>query len=225
MNHSLALTPRLVKLADHLFALGAVKFGAFKLKKHEREPDAPLSPYFFNLRTPENPKPGPLDPEIVGTIAEEIFELLRNADVYFDFVAPVPNAGAPIGAALAAHSETEVIPLLKREQGGKRRVTGIVDGFEVREGAPTVVIDDLVTEADSKLETIDVLRGAGLEVAHVAVLIDREQGGRSELARAGCTLHAVFTVRELLDYYYATNAIDATKYEEAIAYLAAERAA
>ena len=36
--------------ADALLACGAVKFGAFRLKLHEREPDAPLSPIYVDLR-------------------------------------------------------------------------------------------------------------------------------------------------------------------------------
>ncbi len=36
--------------ADALLECGAVKFGAFRLKLHEREPDAPLSPIYVDLR-------------------------------------------------------------------------------------------------------------------------------------------------------------------------------
>ena len=37
--------------ADALLATGAVKFGAFRLKLHEKQPDAPLSPIYVDLRT------------------------------------------------------------------------------------------------------------------------------------------------------------------------------
>ena len=37
----------------------------FRLKLHEKTPLAPLSPIYLNLRTPDNPKPGPLTLEIV----------------------------------------------------------------------------------------------------------------------------------------------------------------
>jgi hypothetical protein len=37
----------------------------FKLKAHDSRPDLPPSPFFLNLRTSENPKPGPLTPAMV----------------------------------------------------------------------------------------------------------------------------------------------------------------
>src|SRR5260370_16747363 len=36
--------------ADALLACGAAKFGAFRLKLHEAQPDAPLSPIYLDLR-------------------------------------------------------------------------------------------------------------------------------------------------------------------------------
>ena len=40
----------LQQVADTLFDLGVIKFGAFRLKLHEKNPDAPLSPIYVNLR-------------------------------------------------------------------------------------------------------------------------------------------------------------------------------
>ncbi len=43
------------RLAERLFNEDVIKFGGFKLKLHEKNPEAPLSPIFFNLRTEDNP--------------------------------------------------------------------------------------------------------------------------------------------------------------------------
>ena len=60
-------------LADELFDLGAIQFGNFKLKLHEKNPNAPLSPIYLNLRTPDNPKPGNLTLKIVAQIGRLMY--------------------------------------------------------------------------------------------------------------------------------------------------------
>ena len=62
-----------------------------------------------------------------------------------------------------------------------------------------VVLDDLITTGESKIEAIAPLEAAGLRVNDVVVLIDRESGGREVLARRGYRLHAVLTLRQILD--------------------------
>jgi len=73
-------------LARRLWAVGAVKDKmhpdavqrpsgerGFLLKLHEKDPDAPLSPVYFNLRTPGNPKPGLLVPAIVEIAGRALY--------------------------------------------------------------------------------------------------------------------------------------------------------
>jgi orotate phosphoribosyltransferase len=87
-----------------------------------------------------------------------------------------------------------------------------------------LVIDDLVTHADSKLEAIRVLEDNGLKVRDVAVLIDREQGAPEQLAAAGYTLHAALRLGQLLDYWRDSGAIDEATYERVRAYQSANQA-
>ena len=75
----------------------------FRLKLHEKHPDAPLSPIFFNLRTPDNPKPGPLTPDIVELAAlcmHHVAQTQCTGD--FNAVVGIPNAGDPFAEALAS---------------------------------------------------------------------------------------------------------------------------
>src|SRR3989344_4810594 len=61
----------------------------FKLKLHEKNPLAPLSPFYLNLRTPDNPKPGPLTPEVVDLGAYCMLLLARRRKLEYDVVIPV----------------------------------------------------------------------------------------------------------------------------------------
>jgi uridine monophosphate synthetase len=214
-----------IRVAKRLFELGAVKFGAFKLKLHEKNPDAPLSPIYLNLRTPDNPKAGPLTPDEVQACSAAMVELLLARNLSFEAVAGVPRAGDPFANSLARQMTKtgQMVGLLvldKSEDGDKRLVTSIREGA-YGPGFVALVVDDLITRADSKLEAIRVLESSGLRVTDVLVLVDRGQGGGKELERFGYRLHAVFTLRELLDFYVDTGLLAVTKRDEVLAYLTA----
>lgn len=92
------------KIALELFDVGAFmdktksKEGkGFKLVLHEKEPDAPLCPFYLSLRTPDHPtKPGPLTPEIIMDIAHNLYRLSIQSRLKYDCVAGIPEAGIPI---------------------------------------------------------------------------------------------------------------------------------
>lgn len=208
-------------IAEQFFKLGAVQFGAFRLKLHETNPDAPLSPYYFNLRTTDNPETGFLNETAVALLGVAIVRLCDKRRVHFTHVAGVPNAGTPLAQMASVQAEVPLIRLIKEEAGGKRRVNRVEpEDFPNTEGSGTILlVDDLAPGADSKIEAIEVLRrNTQFALTDVVVIIDREQGGADELARHGCRLHALLTLTELLDHYLARGFIDQAKYDEAKAY-------
>lgn len=211
---------QLERLALLLFDLNAVRFGSFRLKLHETKPDAPLSPIFLNLRTPDNPKPGPLDARAVDLVGEVLYATHCAARLEYIHLAGVPRAGDPFVDALhrvVARPGCRVLRLGKQEGAGKRQVTGVQNGSYVP-GDTVLLVDDLITKADSKLEAIKALEAQGLVVKDVLVLVDREQGGRAELASEGYRLHAAYTLMQLLDLYVARDRLDAAKRDEVLAY-------
>jgi len=90
-------------------------------------------------------------------------------------------------------------------------------------GKTIVVLDDLITSANSKIEAIDLFEAEGLVVKDVVVLVDREQGGKEELAKRGITLHAALTQRPMLAHLRDSGNITSAQYEEVIAYLDAQK--
>lgn len=91
----------------------------------------------------------------------------------------------------------------------------------IKEGDVVLLIDDLITQADSKLGAVNILKSSGLKVHDVVVLVDREQGGAKKLSEAGYKLHAALKFSALLDFYYRAGKIDASKYRESRDYLKA----
>mgnify|MGYP001585540094 FL=1 len=195
------------KLALDLFDIGAVKFGAFKLKLHETNPEAPLSPIYIDLRITRS------FPELFADIVYAYDEILRK--IAFDRIADVPTAATPFVGALVYRSEYSMIsPKISKTHG----LSGDIDGF-FEQGDVVVVVDNLITTANSKLEAIDILKRNGLIVEDVVVLVDRQQGGKETLEKAGYQLHSVFTITDMLGLYLENDKIGQEKYEEVMFYL------
>jgi len=133
-----------------------------------------------------------------------VFKDLLNP-LSFDLLADVPTGGTPFVSSLSDSLQIGVItPRVDKKTHG----TGLkVDGMLPEDrGKRVVVVDDLVTHAESKIEVINVLENEGIHVKDVVVLIDREQGGREQLEKAGYTLHSAITLSQMLNFY-ARNSI------------------
>ncbi len=202
------MTKKQQAFADALLATGAVKFGAFRLKLHERQPDAPLSPIYVNLRVLRS------YPDALDTAVEALAEVIERDDLRFDRYADIPMAATPLVAVLSHITRVGMITPREPKTHG---LSGTIDGaFDL--GDTILVIDDLVTHADSKIEAIRVLEANGLHVRDVAVVVDREQGGPEQVAAAGYTLHAAVRLGQLLDYWRESDSIDDATYARVKAY-------
>jgi uridine monophosphate synthetase len=174
----------LAPLAERLIEADCVRFGDFRLKSGLR------SPIYIDLR-----RLGSF-PDLLGLAARAYAQVI--AGLTFDRLAAIPYAALPIGAALCLRTSRPLIyPRLDIKDYGTRSA---VEG-EYRFGETALLVDDLATTGGSKFEAIERLRAVGLLVHDVAVLIDRQSGAAAALAEAGVRLHAVFTLRALLDHW------------------------
>jgi len=202
------LTEAKKSLALKLFDIGAIKFGAFRLKFHEKKPDAPLSPIYIDLRVLRS------FPTVMDWAIKVYKELV--AGLKFDVYADVPTAATPIVAVLSYETKTPMISPRKEEKdhGIKHPIDGAF-----KDGQIALLVDDLITKADSKLETISALEENGLKVQDVVVLVDREQGGVQELEKRGYACHIGFKLKELLKLYLESGKISRQQYEQTVTYL------
>ncbi len=102
----------------------------------------------------------------------------------------------------------------KKTHGQKTAIDGVFES-----GGMVLVIDDLVTRADSKLEVIQVLEENELMVNDIVVIFDREQGGAEQLAERGYTLHAALKIRPTLKFYARVGKITQEQLDRVLEYL------
>ena len=81
------------------------------------------------------------------------------------------------------------------------------------------MVDDLATGGDTKLEAAKAAEAMGFEVTDIVVLVDRLQGAKEQLAEAGYTLRAAFTIKQLLDFGLRTGRLTTDRYEHIVDYL------
>lgn len=197
-------------LAFALFDTGAIKFGKFKLALHKKNPNAPLSPFYIDLRVLQS------FPEVIRGAADALVAKIKEAKLDPDRISGIPEAAIPLASLVMDRTWIPMITL--RKSGKTHGISGKIMGM-FRKGQVVLPIDDLVTRADTKIETIHALEANGLLVKDLLVLIDREQGGREQLKRAGYNLHAVLGIRELLALYQQRDKISQGLHREALAYL------
>ncbi|HET9109894.1 MAG TPA: hypothetical protein VFN78_03620 [Ktedonobacterales bacterium] len=208
------LTPTQRAFADGLLTSGAVKFGAFRLKLHETQPDAPLSPMYVDLRVLRS------FPDALDAAVATLRELIEKDKLVFSRYADVPMAATPMVAVL---SHITRIPMITPREAKTHGAGGTING-SFTPGETVLVIDDVVTHADSKLEAIRTLEANGLVAHDVVVLVDREQGGPEAVAAAGYTLRAAVTISDLLAYWRETGGIAEDIYQRVTDYFAASKA-
>lgn len=132
----------------------------------------------------------------------------------------VSNTASASAWALADHTEiielSDALELGDEERGEEGPAPTLIHGFLVRKaeknhgtgrkiegflkpGAHVVIVDDVCTTGGSTITAIEATREAGMHVAGVLCLVDREQGGRANIEAAipGVPFLAVFTATDV----------------------------
>lgn len=187
---------------EELIDLGVVKTGEFKLKS------GILSPIYIDLRMIIS------RPQLLVNISKVIEE--KVADLEYDLVAGIPYTALPMASIFSVQTNLPMIYSRKevKDYGTKNLIEGIF-----KEKDKVLIIDDLITDGASKFETFEKFENQGLVVEDVVVLIDREQGGKENLAAKNYTLHSVISIYEIIDRMKEKKLFDNSVYQEIKSFL------
>lgn len=138
---------------------------------------------------------------------------LNDQDGNPRFISGVPEAATLFAGAVAYKLRAPLIQhrVKPKEHGQPRPVEG-----RFNEGDEVILLDDVITGAVTKIEEVTALEEQGLKPVGVAVLVDRQQGGRSELESRGLDVVAVMTLSALAKYALdeRRGSITQTMYDE-----------
>jgi orotate phosphoribosyltransferase len=141
-----------------------------------------------------------LDPRGALLIARLILEGLRQHNIPADAVGGLTMGADPIAAAVAVVSGLEGKPVpafIVRKEAKGHGTQRSIEGYDGKQGARVVVVDDVCTTGDSILKAAEKVEEAGYEVTAAFCVVDREEGG-TELIAKRYPFYPLFTAKELL---------------------------
>lgn len=109
-------------------------------------------------------------------------------------------AGAELGAvalATAAAMEANLPFVIVRNAKKADYGTGKLIEGKLAPGDRVLLVEDIVTSGGQVLEAAQTLSNAGVTVAKIVAVIDRQEGGRQKIEEAGHAFAALYTAADL----------------------------
>ena len=180
-----------------LYRTGAIKFGKFVLKSGLE------SPFYIDLRDVVS------DNKMLDMITQLIVEKIGN--LKYDVITGIPYTALPF-ATLVAQKINKPMIFFRKEKKSYGTGKDIIGKFNKNDVC--LVIDDLITTGESKIETAKKLSDDGMVVKDFVVLIDRSKNAKEEMKKYGYNLISVITLDEILEILQNEHLIDEKKIQE-----------
>jgi orotate phosphoribosyltransferase len=141
-----------------------------------------------------------MSPEGLALIGPLGLTTLREAGWTPDSVGGLTLGADPVTYAIC-YASAAAPPLLRaftvRKEPKAHGTQRLIEGPFV-EGDRVVIIEDVITSGGSALRAAEAVRAAGGDVLGVLAVVDREEGGKENIAAAGLSVLALVSARELI---------------------------
>ena len=147
-----------------------------------------------------------LDPEGAWLVGQVIHSLIRSEasarHMEINSIGGLTMGADPIALAVGMYSffVKDTPPLRAftvRKTPKSHGQAKLIEG-NFKRGDTVVVIDDVVTRGDSTISAINAVKKEGGKVAFVAVLVDRQEGGRQKIEELGYRVVSAFERDKLI---------------------------
>lgn len=177
------------KLAELLYTK-SYKEGNFTLTSGKK------SDYYFDCKqTALHPQGGYL-------IGKLILNLIIGSQMKVKGVGGMTLGADPLISAVTVVSYLENHPLpgfIIRKKAKGHGTSAYLEGMANFESGDRVcLLEDVVTTGGTLLTACERVQDAGLKITGIICVLDREEGGRENIADAGFELTSIFTRKELL---------------------------
>jgi orotate phosphoribosyltransferase len=125
------------------------------------------------------------EPAVLHEICENLLPLLPQAE----FLAGIEMGGIPIATVLS--QMTQQPTLFVRKEAKKYGTAKLAEGPEFT-GRHILLVEDIVTSGGQIALSANELRELGATVTHAVCVIDREAGGKENLAKNGIELISLY---------------------------------
>ncbi len=192
------------KVANAIMKGKLVKFGIFTLTSGKK------APVYIDLREL------PSYPKLFNDVANQLSKLVKSLPC--DIVAGSESAGIPLSTAVSMKTKIPMIYVRKKPKSHatKSQVEGVL-----KKGKRVILVDDLVAYGTSKINFINGIKKDGGKVKDVVIVLERgeKDGGRELVEKKGYKLHALLTLKELMEYMVKRKRLTKKLQQSTIQYL------
>lgn len=182
------------EFATFLHQNGALKFGDFTLSSGKN------SSYYVDLR-------------LVSSFPHQFRKMVKNLQDLiseeigfdnFDSLVSVPTGGLVIASALAMETVKPLIYVRTKpkEYGTTKSIEG-----KINQGMKVLMIDDVATTGGSMVNSIKLLKEAGIVVTDAYVILNRLEGAEKLLDSEGVKMHQLTDIIELTNSLHEASLV------------------
>lgn len=132
---------------------------------------------------------------VIGRLVFERIRRLRADGHRIEGVGGMTLGADPIAVATAVTSQQAGEPVqafvIRKEPKGHGTRAWLEGANNLAQGAPVLLVEDVVTTGGSTLRALERARESGLEPVAIVALVDREEGGRENLEATGLPFEAL----------------------------------
>ena len=186
---------------EFVIANNILRFGEFTLKSGR------VSPYFFNAGLFNT---GSKLAFLANCYAAAIADLETDYDVLFGPAYKGIPLAATTALALATQHGIDKPYCFNRKEAKAHGEGGLIVGAELR--GRVLIIDDVITAGTAVREAVEIIQGAGAELASIAVAMDRQEKGTGsssaiqEIEQAyGIEIAHIISLQNIIDFLQAAD--------------------